>query len=310
MSPVSFAAAVKAELAHLFPDKPCCQQAELAAVLSLAGELKALEGAGGILVSTRQASVARLVYRLVKECCGAKPTLVIRPRSFGLLIPVTPEVISWASRWPGLLDPKRPGSLRQLRRSGLALSCCRCSFLRGSFLAAGSLNDPRSGYHLEVRLPSAAWGAYLGGLLASFGLAPHLTTRRGTPLLYLKGGEQVAQFLNLVGAHAAYLEMESARVYKEVKGRVNRLVNCDTANLGRTVEASMRQAAAIAYLDNRLGLSNLPKNLREVAELRLAHPDASLKELGQMFSPRLGKAAVRHRLRQLEELAGRLAGQE
>jgi DNA-binding protein WhiA len=171
-------------------------------------------------------------------------------------------------------------------------------------LAAGSVNNPRLGYHLEILLPSEAWGANLAEMLAGFGLKPGLCRRRGLPLLYFKEAEQIAQFLNVIGAHAAYLEFESARVMKEVRGRVNRLVNCDTANLNRTVEAGLRQAAMIARLKEQGGFRELPAGLQELAELRLAHPEASLRELGQMLTPRLGKTAVRYRLKRLEELAG------
>lgn len=304
---MSFGANVKAELAHLWPEKPCCQQAELAGILALGGQLVEREGVTLLTFGSHQAAVARLVYRLLRDCCRVKPQVQTTQHFYRLAVPLDPDLWRWLAERPGLLDRNRRYSLRQFRRAGLANNCCRRAFLRGAFLAAGSVNDPRHAYHLEVLLPNQAWGANLAALLLPFGLKPHLTTRRNTPVLYFKDGEQIGQFLNVIGAHAALLDFEGARVYKEVRNRVNRLVNCDTANLNRTVEASLRQAASIAYLRDCLGLAALPANLREVAELRLQYPDASLRELGQMLTPRLGKAAVSYRLRRLEELAARLA---
>lgn len=304
---MSFGANVKAELAHLWPEKPCCQQAELAGILTLGGHVEERDGSSFLTVGSHQAAVARLVYRLLRDCCRVKPQVLASQHFYRLLVPLTPELWRWLGDRPGLLDRNRRYSLRQFRRAGLGGNCCRRAFLRGAFLVAGSVNNPRHDYHLEILLPARPWGANFAELLLPFGLKPHLTTRRGSPVLYFKDGEQIAQFLNVIGAHAAFLDFESARVYKEVRNRVNRLVNCDTANLNRTVEASLRQAATIAYLRDCLGMAELPANLREIAELRLRYPDASLRELGQMLTPRLGKAAVSYRLRRLEELAARLA---
>ncbi|MGB9885825.1 MAG: DNA-binding protein WhiA [Moorellales bacterium] len=296
-----FAAAVRAELAHLWPEKPCCLQAELAGILAFGGHW---EQAGGELrFATSQAAVARLVYRLLKAAIRVSSQVVARRRTFQLVVGFSPGLWRWMHARPGLVDRHRRLVRRQWSRYGLAATCCRRAFLRGAFLAAGSVNNPRLGYHLEILLPSEEWGSTLGEMLAGFGLKPGLCHRRGLPLLYFKEGEQIAQFLNIIGAHAAYLEFESARVMKEVRGRVNRLVNCDTANLNRTVEAGLRQAALIARLKEEGSFGHLPANLRELAELRLAHPEASLRELGQMLTPRLGKTAVRYRLKRLEELA-------
>jgi DNA-binding protein WhiA len=277
-------------------------QAELAGVLTFAARWDGT-APHGLRVTTPQAAVARLVYRLLKSAVGVRPGVVAGRRTYRLEADLTPELWRWMDAWPGLLDRHRRYTRRQLQRTGLAAGCCRRAFLRGAFLVAGSVSSPRGGYHLEILLPSEAWGFNLAEILASFGLTGAVCRRRGSSVLYFKDGEQIARLLTLVGAHTSYLEFESARVLKEVRSRVNRLVNCDTANLNRTVDAGLKQAALIARLRERGAWTDLPEGLRQVAELRLAHPEASLRELGQMLTPRLGKTAVRYRLKLLEQMA-------
>lgn len=304
---MSFAVYVKAELARIWPEKACCRQAELAGLVAFAGCLEEKENGPYLVLRTGQAAVARLLYRLLRAGLDVRPKVDTGTHRYYLLAPLTPVLLQWLDRRPGLLDRNQRLSQRQLRRVGLGGSCCRRAFLRGAFLVAGSVSNPRAGYHLEISLPGAAWGHNLALLLLPFKLQPHLAERRGGTILYFKDGEQVARFLNVIEAHAALLDFESARVYREVRNRVNRLVNCDTANLNRTVEASMRQVASICRLGNFIDLAELPPGLREVAALRLQYPDATLRELGQMLKPRVGKAAVSYRLRRLEELAAQLA---
>jgi hypothetical protein len=129
-------------------------------------------------------------------------------------------------------------------------------------------------------------------------------------VLYIKEGEQIVDILNIIGAHQALLKLEDIRVLKEVRNNINRLVNCETANLEKTIEASMRQIESIELIKKKLGLSRLPDNLREIAELRLEYPEASLKEIGELASPPVGKSGVNHRFRKIEEIAEELKGGE
>ena len=127
-------------------------------------------------------------------------------------------------------------------------------------------------------------------------------------MVYLKEGDQVVDLLNIIGAHSALLNLENIRIYKQMRNDVNRIVNCETANLGKIVNASVRQIENIKYIENTVGLGHLPLNLREVAQLRLKNRDASLKELGKMLNPPIGKSGVNHRFRKIEEIANSLKG--
>jgi len=190
--------------------------------------------------------------------------------------------------------------------------CCRRAFLRGAFLAAGSVSDPLRSYHLEIVCRSAAQAHQLEEILHSFGLDGRCIERKRREggrmryVVYLKEAEQIADALNVCGASRGVLEMENARIVRDVRGSVNRRVNCETANIGKTVSAAVRQTEAIEYLRANVGFENLPESLREAAALRLEWPELPYAELGKLFSPPVGKSGVSHRLRRLEEMADRL----
>ena len=149
-------------------------------------------------------------------------------------------------------------------------------------------------------------GAFIGDLcklINSFGLNSKVIQRKNSFIIYIKEGEQIVDLLNIVGAHTSLLELENIRIMKEMRNNVNRLVNCETANLSKTVNAAVRQVESIKLIQSSIGLQRLPKNLQEVAELRLSYPDESLKELGEMLDPPVGKSGINHRLRKIEKIA-------
>ena len=188
----------------------------------------------------------------------------------------------------------------------LQKECCRRSYLRGIFLGGGSVNNPGGTYHLEVITGDERHAEAISSLLRQFGLSAKISSRKQWYVVYLKDSEQIVKCLNLMGAHTALLEYENTRIYKDMRNTVNRLVNCETANLNKTVNAAMRQSENIRAIARLIGIEKLPHSLREVAELRLNYPDASLKELGEMMDPPLGKSGVNHRLRKLDNLAEKL----
>lgn len=177
------------------------------------------------------------------------------------------------------------------------------AYLRGLFLGAGWVNLPEREYHLELAVPGPAMADALGQLLFRLGLPVRVAARKQGLVLYLKDGEQIKRFLVLVGAHQQVLRFEEVRMLKEMRGRVNREVNAETANLQKTVDAAGRQLALIQQLKASGRLAQLPAPLQELAELRLKHPEASLRELGELCNPPLGKSGVNHRMRQLLRLA-------
>lgn len=200
----------------------------------------------------------------------------------------------------GLTVQYRPEGFRE---DIVRKNCCRRAFLRGLFLASGTVNDPEKSYQMEIRLPEPSLAEAVKELVRSFDLNAKMIERRNGFVVYLKEGDDIADFLVLIGANLSVLDMENIRVVKDVRNRVNRRVNCETANLNKSVKAGMTQAQAIQRIEEHIGLINLPDSLREIAELRLAHPDSSLQELGEMTDPPVGRSGVNHRLRRLMQIA-------
>ncbi|MCG4585882.1 DNA-binding protein WhiA, partial [Anaerosalibacter bizertensis] len=184
--------------------------------------------------------------------------------------------------------------------------CCKRSFIRGAFLGGGSISNPEKTYHLEFVTTNEEHGKELSDLINSFGLSSKIVLRKENFVIYLKEGEQIVDLLNIMGAHLALLKLEDIRVLKDVRNNINRIVNCETANLSKTIDASLRQIENIEYIDRIIGLEKLPKNLSDLAYLRLEHRDASLKELGAMLNPPVGKSGVNHRFRRIEEIVDNL----
>ena len=184
--------------------------------------------------------------------------------------------------------------------------CCKRAYLRATFLGGGYISDPEKNYHLEIVTHDLQYAQALSILMAHFDINAKIVERKGNHVLYFKEGENIAHFLNIIGAHQALLELENIRVRKDMRNNINRIVNCETANLSKTVNAAIRQIENIEYIRQSIGLNRLPPQLREIAELRLEYRDASLKELGSMLVPPIGKSGVNHRLRKLDEIADAL----
>ncbi|WP_411169112.1 DNA-binding protein WhiA [Clostridium sp. MB05] len=177
------------------------------------------------------------------------------------------------------------------------------AYVRGAFVGGGSITNPEKTYHLEFVTHSEDYAKDLSVLINTFGLNSKVIQRKNSYIIYLKEGEQISNLLGIIGAHTSLLELENIRIMKEMRNNVNRLVNCETANLSKTVNAAVRQVESIKLIQREIGLQRLPKNLREIAELRLSYPDESLKELGEMLNPPVGKSGVNHRLRKIEKIA-------
>ena len=181
--------------------------------------------------------------------------------------------------------------------------CCKKAYLRGWFLAAGTVTDPEGQYDLEMVFKEKDRADAIASLLKEYDIEPGESKRKDTYVLYIKEGQKVVDFLGIVGAHSSLMKFENARIVKEVRGRVNRRVNCETANIKKTISASARQIKDIEYLEQNGILDSLPEGLKKVAQARLANPDVSLAELGELIDPPVGKSGVNHRLRKLCEIA-------
>jgi DNA-binding protein WhiA len=185
----------------------------------------------------------------------------------------------------------------------LRKTCCQQAYLRGAFLGGGSVSKPEGDYHLELVTGNDGFAKTLVSLFKNFELPVGITDRKNDAIIYLKDSEAIMDFLSIVGAEEAIVEFEVARNVKDVRNQVNRLVNCETANLQKTVNAAVRQVGRIKLIEEKLGLENLPDNLKEVAWLRLEHPEANLQELVAANHNKIGKSGMNHRLRKLEQIA-------
>jgi DNA-binding protein WhiA len=189
----------------------------------------------------------------------------------------------------------------------LRSNCCKRAYLRGAFLAGGSVNNPEgSSYHLEIACMYEEHCHALCELANRFDLNARCIERKKGFIFYIKEGEKIIEFLNIIGAHQALLKFEDVRIMRDMRNSVNRIVNCETANLNKTIDAAVRQIDNIKLLQKEIGLENLPDKLREVAEIRLQHPDINLKEVGEMLKGTVSKSGVNHRLRKIDQMADKI----
>lgn len=313
---MSFSEKTKNELARIISQDRCCQMAELAGLVRMDGTiLISAKNQVGLELTTENAAVARKVLRLAKLIFNVEIELRVKRKKrlkknniYLLKIPPQNNVQEILST----LGITEEGFLINPQVSPLATRkrCCRRSYLRGVFLGAGSVNDPESTYHLEIITTSEYYAQSLVELINKFGLEPKISTRKNWYVVYLKESEQIVTFLNIIEAHTALLNFESIRIQKDMRNKVNRLVNCETANLNKTIDAAFRQKENIKLIAETLGLDKLPPGLKQVAEIRLEHPDISLKELGEMTDPPLGKSGINHRMRKIEKIAENIREQK
>lgn len=309
---MSFSNTIKNELAHIEDRPRCCQIAELAAIVRMDGTIFIGGKNGvGLELTTENAAVARKSFKMLKTLFNVQTEIVVQRRNR------LKKNNVYIVRVPGQEKISELFDVLGLMKNGLIYNpeiseklvekdCCKRSYLRGVFLGSGSLSDPQSSYHLEIVANSEEYAQSLVALIETFGLHPKISSRKNVLLVYLKESEQIVDFLNIVEAHRGLLELEEIRIEKEMRNQVNRLVNCETANMNKTVDAACRQKANIELIASTVGLDSLSKPLRLAAEARLAYPEVSLKELGTLMEPEVSKSGINHRMRKLEELADEL----
>lgn len=270
---MSFSGNVKEELLNIIGSSRHCQIAELSALINLLGR----EDEKGIRVVSENEELKRKYFTLLKKtfniddaCCEEDVKRIV------------------------------------LAVNGSAVtqkSCCRRAYLRGAFLATGSVNDPDKSYHLEYACPSEEEADRITEMLKSFEIDGKQVIRKKHYVVYIKEGSQIVETLNVIGAHKALMDYENSRILKDMRNSVNRRVNCETANIGKTVAASVKQAEDIRLIMESGVYKTLPDSLREMCDVRMKYPNVSLKELGELMNPQVGKSGVNHRLRKLSEIA-------
>ncbi len=298
---MSFSGTVKEELAAHVSSARHCQLAELAALLLYNGST--CEGGRHLCLETENEAVARKCFTLLKKTFNIET--VMRGRQRLILDDETERRVTEAL----YLAEGEDGKITLTKSVNSLLirhSCCARAWLRGVFLSAGSMSDPQKSYHLEFVCDENAQAVQLREVLSEFQIEARIIGRKKYQVVYLKEGAGIVDLLNVMGAHVSLMELENMRILKEMRNSINRRVNCETANISKTVTAAGRQIEDILLIRDRYGFENLPNNLRQMAEVRLEYPDAALKELGGYLEPVVGKSGVNHRLRRLSEIADRI----
>lgn len=310
---MSFASEMKNELTRIEVDT-CCMKSELSALIKMNGALSHSNGQWVINIQTENAAIARRIFSLIRTTYGVEIELLVRKK---MKLKKNNVYISRIKK-----ESKKVLEDLGIMRDGLlehAISedikekeCCIRSYLRGAFLAGGSVNNPEtSAYHLEIFSLYEEHAKNLTELMNGYELNAKFIERKRGYITYLKEAEKIAEFLSLIGGYQALLKFEDIRIVRDMRNSVNRLVNCETANLNKTISAAMRQVENINFIASEIGLEELPERLREIARLRVEHQEVSLKELGEMMSTGpISKSGVNHRLRKLDKIADQMRSGE
>lgn len=311
---LSFASETKKELTNL-EVKDCCGKSELSALIRMNGSLSFSNRKLIVDIQTENAAIARRIYVLIKKNFHVQVELLVRKKM--RLKKNNVYIVRLSEQAREILDELKILSdgfvfTHNISEELIKKKCCKRSYLRGAFLAGGSVNNPEtSSYHLEIFSLYKEHNDSLCELMNTFDLNSKTLERKKGFITYLKEAEKITDFLGVIGAHNALLKFEDIRIVRDMRNSVNRLVNCETANLNKTIGAALRQVENIRFIDETVGLHILPDKLREIAELRVTYQDVTLKELGEMVSGgNISKSGINHRLRKIDEIAEKLRAGE
>jgi len=316
---MTFSSVIKNELSRTEINNLCCAKAEIAALLRTTGYIT-LKGFNKIEIelTTENAAVARRIFRLLKVLYNMSTEVSVKKsnrlkKHNNYSIKIEEEKVKDFLKDTNLIKNEEINFMKfdyGIPLDLLKNDCCKKSYIKASFMGCGSISDPEKSYHAEFVNNKEEHSQGLCELLKKYGINAKTIFRKNYYITYIKEGEQISDLMAAMGANNAVLNFENVRVIKETRNRINRVINCETANLDKIVDTSMRQIKQIKVLKKYKAIDKLPDNLRELAYLRLKHKNASLKELGEMLAPPLGKSGVNHRLRKIEEIAEELLEQE
>ena len=312
---MSFSSKVKEELSKECNSPRHCCIAETAAIISMCGKVIFDEKDHvRIEIHTENVTVARKYFTLLKKTYNINTDISIRHssslnknRSYVLSVndDETARKILMTCR---LMKPF--GVIEEDFSISDSLiiqrECCKRAFIRGAFLAAGSASDPVKTYHFEIVCLSEAKAKQLQMIMETFNINARVIKRRKYFVVYVKDSSQVVDLLNIMGAYNALMDMENVRIVKDMRNNVNRKVNCETANINKTVSAAVKQIEDIRFIQMSSAFDELPESLQEMAELRVRYPEATLAELGQLLDTPVGKSGVNHRLKKISLFADEL----
>ena len=296
---MSFSREVKNELAEHVDKARHCQLAELAAIISHEARVCVRDGETRLEFQSDNPLTQKKYFTLLAK------TTTIDSNELDLGQADAKEVLTTVKMWKGQ-NADQPLCMDVVDGLLLQQTCCKRAYIRGAFLAAGSISDPNKSYHFEIVCRTQEQGEQLQQVMMDFGVDAKIVERKKHYVVYLKEGAQIVDMLNVMGAHVALMNLENVRILKEMRNSVNRKVNCETANISKTVNAAVRQVEDIQLIVEKQGMSSLPENLQEIVRVRMENPDMPLKELGALLTPPIGKSGVNHRLRRIGEIADRL----
>lgn len=315
---MSFSGEVKEELSNQVSASRHCCVAEIAAIISCCGDVKYKNHELYCLkVHTENLTVARKYFMLIKKTFQIKADIQIKrnvtlkkSRNYFIYIRSRKDVEKVLKATKLLCADGKLS--KELIPNHLVIqnTCCKRAFIRGVFLAGGSIANPSKTYHFEIVLGSEAQAVLIAKVIRTFQIDAKVIMRKKYFVVYVKEGAQIVDLLNIMEAHIALMNLENVRILKEMRNSINRKVNCETANINKTVVAATKQMDDILYIQKMVGLGELDDGLEKIARLRIEQPDASLKELGEMLLPPLGKSGVNHRLRRISKIADSLREQK
>jgi cell division protein WhiA len=325
---MSFSKDVKEELSLHLGNARHCRLAELAAMISCEGRMIICDSHYYLKLQTENIAVARKYFTLIRKTfninidvsvktnINAKRnstyTLILRnEKAIDLILQATKVHFDHPN-----IGEEAPEGHNNERITGLALGpadevitqnvCCKRAFIRGAFLTSGSMSNPKKAYHLEIVGSDYTKAVQLQDILQAFSIDGKIILRKKNYVVYIKEGSQIVDLLNIMEAHTALMDLENVRILKEMRNSINRQVNCEAANITKTVNASVKQIEDIIFIRDNAGLGELVEGLEDLARIRIDYPEASLKELGTMLIPPIGKSGVNHRLRKLSQIADQL----
>ena len=311
---MSFSGMVKEELSKQIGAARHCRIAELAAIFCSCGHMESVQEGEKILrIHTENEAVARKCFTLLQKTFNIETAITIhesghpkRGNVYLIEIRERERIEEAVCGTKVFADGNTGGIFLQSNALVTQKDCCKRAFIRGAFLSSGSISDPEKGYHFEIVCPVEAKAKQLQEIIRSFHIDAKIVLRKKSYVVYVKEGAQIVDMLAIMEANVALMNLENIRIVKEMRNSVNRKVNCETANINKTVNAAVKQMEDIKLIERTRGFQSLNEGLAEIAVLRLQYPEATLKELGLMLSPQVGKSGVNHRLRKLSALADEL----
>lgn len=316
---MSFTGDVKRELEKRISNARHCRVAEIAALISMCGDvLIDVEDKYQIKLHTETETTAKKFKELLRKTYKIESDINLEENPYSHKMNTYTVWVREHEQAIQILEETKildkTGEIRENLSVGkneiLKRDCCKRAYLRGAFIAQGSVNNPNNSYHFEIKTVNEDEAKQIVELFKCFEIESKVVARKGNYVVYIKEGEGIIDALGVIEAPVALMEMENVRILKGMSNYYNRQVNCEAANIKKTVETSHRQQEDIQYIIDHEGISYLPEKLRDIAMIRLENPEASLQELGEMMDPPLGKSGVNHRLRKISQIAEDLKGEK